>query len=69
MSIHPVIPEIQEELAVVGGGVKRLKRKLISMQGEIEKQVAWCERIEKFIEKREGQIAELVKKEISDEKK
>jgi 2-keto-3-deoxy-galactonokinase len=69
MSIHPVIPEIQEELAVVGGTIKRLKRQLIVMQGTIEKWVAWCERIEKFIERREGEIAELVKKEISDEKK
>jgi len=69
MSIHPVIPEIQEELAVVGGTIKRLKRQLIVMQGTIEKWVAWCERIEKFIERREGEIAELVKKEITDEKR
>jgi hypothetical protein len=69
MSIHPVIPEIQEELAVVGGNIKRLKRQLIVWQGSIEKWVAWCERIEKFIERREGDIAELVKKEISDEKR
>jgi hypothetical protein len=69
MSIPPVIPEIQEELAVVGGNIKRFKRKMTVMQGEIEEWVMWCERVEKFIERREGEIAELVKKEITDEKR
>jgi len=58
--IPPVIQDTQEALAVIGGYIKRFKRQLIAQQGEAEKMIDYCERIEKFIARREQEIKKLI---------
>jgi len=65
MKIHPLIQETVEALAVIGGNLKRYRRKLTIQCGEIEKLISDIERIEKFICKREQEIKEIIDKEIN----
>ena len=52
MKVPPLIQDTVESLAVIGGNLKRYKRKLTIQQGEIEKLINDIERIGKFISKR-----------------
>jgi hypothetical protein len=62
-SISPLIQDTVESLTVIGGNLKRYKRKLTIQQGEIEKLINDIERIEKFISKREIELKEMIDKE------
>ena len=58
--VPPVIQDTVEALTVIGGTIKRYKRHLLSIQGEIEKAISGFEKIEKFIERREAEIKKLI---------
>ena len=62
-----VIQETQEGLAVIGGTIKRLQRKLLALQGEAEKAMNDFEKMITFIEKREKQIKKLIEEGVKDE--
>ena len=55
-----VIQETVEALAVIGGMIKRYRRHLLSMQGEIEKMMSAFDKWEKFIQRREEEIKKLI---------
>jgi len=55
-----VIQETVEGLTVIGGSIRRYKRHLLSMQGEIEKMISAFEKLEKFITRREQEIKKLI---------
>jgi len=58
-----LIQETQEGLAVIGGTIKRYRRHLLSMQGEIEKMISAFEKLERFITRREEEIKKLIEEE------
>jgi hypothetical protein len=58
-----VIQETQEALSVIGGTIKRYRRHLLSMQGEIEKMISAFEKLERFITRREEEIKKLIEEE------
>jgi len=60
MKIPVVVQETVEALAVVGGMIKRYKRTLICMQGDLEKMISAFEKWEKFIARREEEIKKLI---------
>jgi hypothetical protein len=60
MKVHPVIQETVESLAVVGGMIKRYKRTLSSMQGDLEKMISAFEKWERFITRKEEEIKKLI---------
>jgi hypothetical protein len=60
MKVHPVIQETVESLAVVGGMIKRYKRTLLSMQGDLEKMISAFEKWERFITRKEEEIKKLI---------
>ena len=55
-----IIQETVEGLSVVGATIKRYKRHLLSMQGEIEKMISAFGKLEKFIQRREEEIKKLI---------
>lgn len=63
MKVPAVVQDTVEALVVVGARVKRLKRKLITQQGEIEKMINEFEIIDKFIQRREEEIKKLIAEE------
>jgi hypothetical protein len=69
MRVHPLVQDIVESLTVIGGNLRRYKRKLTIQQGEIEKLINDIERIERFISKREIELREMINGEIECEKK
>jgi hypothetical protein len=58
--VPPVVQDTVEALAVIGGSVRRYRRHLQSMQGEIEKMISAFEKLEKFIVRREQEIKKLI---------
>lgn len=58
--VPAVVQETVEGLAVIGGNIRRYRRYLLSMQGEIEKMVSAFEKLEKFIQRREQEIKKLI---------
>ena len=55
-----VIQETVEALSVIGGTIRRYRRHLLSMQGEIEKMMNAFEKLERFIARREEEIKKLI---------
>jgi len=55
-----IVQETQEALAVLGGTIKRYRRHFLSIQGEIEKAISSFEKLERFIERREQEIKQLI---------
>ncbi len=58
--VPPIIQDTVEALAVMGGNIKRYKRHLLSMQGEIEKMISAFEKLERFITRREQEIKKII---------
>lgn len=63
MKVPPIIQETQETLAVWGGYTKRFKRKLLAMQGEMEKMINEFEKIERTISAKEKSIKAMLDQE------
>ena len=55
-----VIQETVEALTVIGGTIRRYRRHLLSMQGEVEKMMSAFEKLERFITRREQEIKKLI---------